>query len=171
MSAIEGLPAETRPDAEVLILGSMPGQISLDKKEYYANRGNAFWFIMGELFGAHREKPYEERLAILKDWKIGLWDVLRSCDRNGSLDSAIKNTELNDFAPFFAGHPKLKAVFFNGKQAERRFKRSTELLVSAERLRLRLLPSTSAALAQRPEQKLEASRSAFVQSGVPTLLG
>ena len=88
-------------DATVLILGSMPGKESLKQHQYYAHPQNAFWKIMGELVGAHPDLPYPQRLHALTNARIALWDVLETCERQGSLDSDIQNETANDFASFF----------------------------------------------------------------------
>ena len=148
----------SNPDAKVLILGSMPGKESLEKQEYYAYPQNAFWKIMGELVGANPDRAYEERLRLLKLSGIALWDVLVSCERNGSsLDSRIKKESANNFALFFKQHPHITKVFFNGSKAEQSFKR---LVQKNEKQALPLLkfyrlPSTSPAHARmRYEAKL-----------------
>ena len=135
--------------AVVLILGSMPGKASLQAGRYYAHPQNAFWRIMGELAGADPGLPYAERLERLKSCGIALWDVLRSCSREGSLDSAIDERSIrpNDFARFFRTHPGITSVFFNGATAERCFLKHVlpALPASAAHLRLHRLPSTSPA--------------------------
>src|ERR1017187_7782411 len=73
-------------DARVLILGSLPGKVSLERGEYYAQPYNAFWRIMGELVGASRDLPYQNRLELLKQHHIALWDVCAAGFRAGSLD-------------------------------------------------------------------------------------
>lgn len=73
----------------VLILGSMPGARSLAEHEYYAHPRNLFWPLMDDLFGIERTWPYERRLAALLARGLGLWDVLRHCEREGSLDASI----------------------------------------------------------------------------------
>ncbi|MFH2134015.1 MAG: DNA-deoxyinosine glycosylase [Pseudomonadota bacterium] len=148
-------PVEDR-NARILILGSMPGQRSLDAQQYYAHPHNAFWKIMGELVGAHPHLPYEQRLAILKQAGIALWDVLHSCERTGSLDSDIKQEEANDFAEFFADHLDITHVYFNGAKAEQSFRRFVLGKQNMPELEMSRLPSTSPAHAgMRYEEKLE----------------
>ena len=119
MNEAVGFGAESDLSARVLILGSMPGKRSLAENRYYAHPRNAFWQIMGELFDAGPEHNYFERLDRLKRQHIALWDVLRQCERHGSLDSAIRPDALviNDFASFFKRHSDIHSIFFNGKKA------------------------------------------------------
>ena len=106
--------------ARVLILGSMPGKASLAAGQYYAHAQNLFWRILGEVTGAGPALPYETRARALKSRGIALWDVLESCAREGSLDSAIDDATIsaNDFASFYRAHPRIAHVFFNGAKAE-----------------------------------------------------
>lgn len=115
-------PIATR-EARVLVLGSMPGVASLEAGQYYAHPMNAFWRIMGELIGAGPEKPYEERVRLLKTRRIAVWDVLHTCIRPGSLDSDIRDEVPNDFAAFFAAHPAISHIGLNGGKAAASFKR------------------------------------------------
>jgi TDG/mug DNA glycosylase family protein len=154
-----GFPPVADPAARVLILGSLPGRRSLEAAEYYAQPQNAFWPIMGRLCGATRSLPYEERLARLRASGIALWDVLAAGDRLGSLDSAIVPTTLivNAFDAFFACHPRIELVCFNGRKAEEVFRRKVvpALPASGSALAFELLPSTSPAFASLTfEQKL-----------------
>src|SRR6478672_7124744 len=112
-------------NAEVLILGSMPGRASLAAGQYYAHRQNAFWRILCELLQIDASSAYEERAQALKSARIALWDVLQSCTREGSLDAAIeRETQIaNDFRTFFARHEKIRCVCFNGATAEACFAR------------------------------------------------
>ncbi|QDV76144.1 DNA-deoxyinosine glycosylase [Botrimarina mediterranea] len=150
--------------ARVLVLGSMPGAASLAAGEYYAHPRNAFWPIMGELFGAGPELPYEERRERLMAAGVAVWDVLKSCRRVGSLDTAIErdSEEANDFAQFFQDNSAVRLVAFNGQKAETAFKRhALRTLDDATRERLTFvrLPSTSPAHAGRSlAAKLEAWR-------------
>jgi TDG/mug DNA glycosylase family protein len=138
----------------VLILGSMPGAESLRRQEYYAHPQNQFWPIMGQLFGAGREVPYAERVAMLLERGVAVWDVLKHCEREGSLDSAIvRGSEaINDFARFFEEHPHLRAVFFNGAKSESLFKAHVRPLLGARlgALSFERLPSTSPTSASVP---------------------
>jgi len=99
----------------------MPGAMSLSAGQYYAHPRNAFWKIMGELVGAGPDAPYAERAAILQARRIALWDVLHSCIRAGSLDADIRDEAPNDFAAFFATHPRIKRIGCNGAKAAASF--------------------------------------------------
>jgi TDG/mug DNA glycosylase family protein len=136
-------------DARVLVLGSLPGRMSLARREYYAQPHNAFWKIMGQLAGAHPELPYEQRLAALRSHAVALWDVLAAGERSGSLDSAIVASSIvvNDFGTFFAAHRGIRLVCFNGTKAAELYRRRVLPALPAESAALptRLLPSTSPA--------------------------
>ncbi len=160
MSRVFSFPPLARPDATRLILGSMPGTASLQADQYYAHPRNAFWRIMGGLFGIPVDWGYEQRCTALLEQGIAVWDVLKACDRPGSLDSNIDRSTLasNDFAGFFAAHPAIQTVFFNGATAENLFKRHVipTLDTSPASIRTIRLPSTSPAhAALNLEQKLE----------------
>jgi double-stranded uracil-DNA glycosylase len=146
-------------DSRVLVLGTVPSIASLAKQQYYGHPQNAFWPIMGRLFGAGREVPYEERKRILCQHGVAVWDVLRECRREGSLDSAIRvETEAaNDFATFLRKHSGIHSIFFNGHKAEAAFRRHVlpQLNQLDRAFRYERLPSTSPAHAGRTfEQKL-----------------
>jgi TDG/mug DNA glycosylase family protein len=144
-----------RSDARVLILGSMPGKASLAAHQYYAHPRNLFWKIMGELVGAGPEVPYAQRVQILQDQHIALWDVLQSCTRESSLDTDIKCEVANDFPAFFLAHPQITHVFFNGGKAESAFRKYVK--ICSENLIFTRLPSTSPAHASLSfEKKLAA---------------
>ena len=104
----------------VLILGSMPGEVSLQAGQYYAHPRNSFWRVMDDLIGAGMALPYESRVYRLKSRRIALWDVLKSCTRKGALDSNINESSItpNDFMSFYQAHPGIRHVFFNGTKAE-----------------------------------------------------
>jgi len=131
-----------------LVLGTMPSVKSLSDLQYYAHPRNAFWNIMGDLFGFERdETPYKERLDILRSNGIALWDVLAGCTRDGSLDSNIRNSIPNDFAGFLAQYPHITRIYFNGQAAYNFYRRSYGKLYQ-QKLILEVLPSTSPANAQ-----------------------
>lgn len=160
MSHIHSFAAVSNADAKVLILGSMPGKKSLEHNQYYAHPSNAFWKIMGELVAAYPNLAYEKRLCILKASGIALWDVLASCERGeSSLDSHIRKESANDFASFFAQHPHITQVFFNGSKAEQCFKKFVQDKQALPQLKFCRLPSTSPAHAgMRYADKLQAWR-------------
>ena len=116
---IRGFPPVVGRQPRLLILGSMPSEASLEAGQYYGLPRNAFWAIMGELFGAGRELPYDERLRILKRHGVALWDVLAECRRRGSLDASIqlRDARVNDLAGFFRRHRGIRRVYFNGSKA------------------------------------------------------
>jgi TDG/mug DNA glycosylase family protein len=156
---ISGFSPISFPDARVLILGSFPSQRSLEAGQYYAHPQNAFWFIIERLFARETGLDYTARTTLLMDVKVALWDVLRTADRPGSLDSAIvAGSEVpNDFVEFFARHPAIRTVFFNGTKAQSLFERHVMGDLETDfTLRLVRLPSTSPANAGLTrERKLE----------------
>lgn len=147
MSFVKSFAPLAASDAKLLILGSMPGEASLQAGEYYAHPRNAFWPIMGHLFGFDPSVPYAERVGSLIVAKVAVWDVLASCHRVGSLDSEIDDTSVsvNDFESFFRQHPQIQKVFFNGAKAEHSFRKWVTPTLPGLDLVLQRLPSTSPA--------------------------
>jgi TDG/mug DNA glycosylase family protein len=144
-----------------LVLGSMPGEKSLAEQQYYAHPHNLFWPFMEELFGMPRALPYKKRLDHLLQHQVALWDVLQHCEREGSLDSDIRNETANDFAKFFARYPNIEKIGFNGKKASRVFGKRIMGVQNIERVDL---PSTSPANAAISRNvKLEKWREFFAQ--------
>lgn len=105
------------PDSKILILGTMPGEKSLELQEYYGNRGNQFWKLLYAIFQEEATHDYSKKLSLLTAHRIALWDVLEGCEREGSLDSNIKNEVPNDFEAFYKSHPHIRQVFFSSKNA------------------------------------------------------
>lgn len=128
-----------------LILGSFPSAASLAAGQYYAHPRNQFWPILGNVLDEPLVAlPYEERLARLLAHRIGLWDVLGACRREGSLDAAIESAQANDFAPLLRQAPQLARVVFNGQAAGRFAPRFVQ-----RGFEVAVLPSTSPAHAGR----------------------
>ncbi len=160
---LEGLPPIVGDQAQLLILGNMPSVMSLAARQYYANPRNGFWRITGEIFGFDGSGGYQDRVASLCASGVAVWDVLRHCRREGSLDSAVEPDSMvaNDFESFFDANPGIDRVYFNGAAAEKNFGR----LAGIDRpLRYRRLPSTSPAQTMRYEDKLAAWREAVTSA-------
>ncbi len=112
-------------DAHTLILGSLPGQRSLQMQQYYAHPHNAFWKLIRAIFGAEGSLSYAQHVRVLRRHGIALWDVLAAAERPGSLDSSIVHASAlaNDFGTFFRARPRIRRVFFNGRKAEDLYRR------------------------------------------------
>lgn len=136
----------------VLILGSFPSVISLQRYMYYGNPRNRFWRIMEDLFCISASLPYEERIEQVKARRLALWDVICCCSREGSADSKIRNPVFSDISGFLATRPEISLIALNGSTATRYFRQSfketgTDVVT---------LPSTSPAHARaRYEEILE----------------
>ena len=124
-ASLNSFPPLVNGSTHTLVLGSMPGRVSLAEHQYYAHPRNGFWHIMGELFGADFTVPYPQRIAILLDHGIGLWDVIGSCTRTTSLDSDIveDSIQVNDFGTLLTTYPRIRRILFNGTKAEQCFHR------------------------------------------------
>jgi len=143
--------ADTR--SRVLVLGTMPGVMSLQKQQYYGHPRNAFWPVMASLCGVELPHEYDRRRAMLLDAGIALWDVCRQCEREGSLDSNICNEEPNEIPALLRRYPGIRAIAFNGKGAEKLFRRYFGAY--ADVFETLVLPSTSPAYTLTFERKLE----------------
>ena len=153
MARIQSLSPILPHRPEVLILGSIPGIASLEKQEYYAHPSNAFWPIIGQLLDFPHTLPYELRVKALRDARIALWDVLRTCERSGSLDSNIvpASEHPNAIGALLRKHRSFKAVFLNGGKAHAAFHRHISPSLDPEtqqRLTVARMPSTSPANAK-----------------------
>ncbi len=147
--------------ARVLILGTLPGAMSLARQQYYAQPRNAFWRIMGELAGAHPELPYEQRLRRLVSAGLALWDVCGSAHRPGSLDASIdvSSVQPNDIGGLLTTHRRIELIAFNGGTAATLFRRlvARELPASVAAIPRVTLPSTSPAHAARSYAEKQAA--------------
>src|SRR5688572_16577036 len=128
----------------VLVLGSLPGEQSLLQQKYYAHPRNQFWRLMGAVLGIELVTlPYEERLRALLERRVGLWDVIGSATRSGSLDAAIRAHSSNDLASLVERLPRLRVLAFNGGTSARIGQKQ---LAGTFKLDLVQLPSSSPAL-------------------------
>jgi len=139
---IEGLAPIEDEKSQVLILGTMPGVESLRQQAYYGHPRNLFWKLLAEVTGETAPESYGDRKRYLLRHKIALWDMCRTCIREGSLDSNISEEMPNDIKSFIAEHPKLKVIGCNGKESERLFRK---YITGIELLQVISLPSTSPA--------------------------
>ena len=164
---LEGFPPIESATARTLILGTMPSRASLDAGQYYAHPRNAFWWIFGQLLGFDPRDAYERRIARLVAAEIAVWDVLRACRRRGSLDHDIEaeSEVANDFAGFFAAHPRIDRIFCNGSSAAQLYRkhvlRAEAAVPDIAPVRL---PSTSPAHAAQSLAEKTAAWSVVVRS-------
>lgn len=146
---IYSFPPIVAENARILILGTMPGRESLAQQQYYAHPRNAFWPIMGELFGFDAREDYLTRQAQLTKRGIAVWDVLQSCIRASSLDADIDSESIvpNNFVGFFEAHSAIDRICFNGSKAAQLFRRHVQphLPSRTEPIEYVFLPSTSPA--------------------------
>jgi hypoxanthine-DNA glycosylase len=155
------------PDARLLVLGSFPSAASLHAQQYYAHPRNQFWPILSAIWGLSGDQalsalPYASRLPIAQAHGLAIWDVYAGCLREGSLDSAIQQAQLNDLAGLVARLPTLQGVAHNGGESARHMK-----ITQALGLPVYKLPSTSPANASWSfERKLQAWHEVFEQAGI-----
>lgn len=137
----QGFPAVADENTEILILGSLPGDVSIRKHQYYGHPGNDFWRLLGNIIGEDLQgMGYQKRLDTLKRNNIGLWDVFKAGKREGSEDSKIKNQEINQFSILKEIAPNLKLILFNGKKSG-----EYEPILRAMGYETKVLPSSSGA--------------------------
>lgn len=134
--------------SKILILGSMPGVKSLSEQQYYAHPQNRFWKVMGKICNCENlsELDYKTKLSVLLANKFALWDVIKSCSRDGSLDSNIKNEQPNDIPALLRQYPNINAICLNGNKSYSAFKKHFPDLLN--RYKCCKLPSTSPANAR-----------------------
>ena len=161
-----GLPPLVAPNTRLLILGSFPGVASLAAQQYYGHPQNHFWRILEVIFASSPRQvytySYEKRSEWLLEQGLGVWDVYASCDRAGSLDSAIRNAHVNDFASLVRNCPNLVAIAHNGGESFKHAKHTAALGLPVFKL-----PSTSPANASWSfARKLAAWRAVMVAAGL-----
>lgn len=163
MTRLIGLPPIADARTRLVVLGSFPGVASLRAQQYYGHPQNAFWKILGALWDRPlAQASYDQRVAAVLERGLGVWDVYASCEREGSLDTAIRAAELNDFARLRHRCPELRAIAHNGGESFRHAR-----LTRAFGLPVHRLPSTSPANASWPfERKLAAWGELLRQYGV-----
>jgi len=174
---VASFPPQVGEGCRVVVLGTVPSLKSLEKSQSYAHPQNLFWPFMGALYDAGPELPYAERIARLHAAGVGIWDVLKHCERPGSLDSSIllASEVPNDIPALLETHPTIEAIALNGAKAQQVFARRIAPAIGAERLEriaLLALPSTSPANASIPKaEKLERwrelTRWAIPSQGLP----
>lgn len=129
-------------DARVLILGTMPSVVSLQKQQYYGHPQNHFWPIIYSILELPLPVSYEQRVQGVINNRIAIWDVLASCDREGSADSAIRKETDNDFHSFLPRLPQLRLICFNGTKARDLWKKHIGSIAPAS-VEFKTLPSSS----------------------------
>ena len=156
MSHIHSFEPVCRRDARILLLGSMPGKVSLQANQYYAHHRNVFWRIIEDIFHISHTNPYQQRLDALQVHRVALWDVLKTCTRKSSLDSDIEESSImpNDFQTFFSTHQEIRQLYFNGAKAEAAYLKYVHPHLSRQYqpLKTTRLPSTSPANASMSYQ-------------------
>ena len=110
-------------ESEILILGTLPGVVSLQKQQYYGHPRNQFWPIIYDVFDSEIQVDYEDKCNFLLKNKIALWDIVGKANREGALDRAIRDVEPNDIAGLFKEYPGITTIIFNGKDPEKYFKK------------------------------------------------
>lgn len=129
----------------ILILGSLPGDLSIAKDQYYAHPQNRFWKVLFQLFGKEFTTDYSQRIKLLHQHQIALWDVCASAIRPGSMDTAISEVIPNPIPQFLAEYSSITTIIFNGQKAQKLF---DKYFKNQENLHYITLPSTSPANAQ-----------------------
>ena len=150
---IEGFNPIVSSQPKIMILGSAPSIKSLEENEYYGNIRNSFWKILSEIYGYQAFKDYYEKKQLILDNNIILWDVIKTCNREGSLDSQIKDVVVNELVEIIDSNKSLRVVFFNGKKSFNLYKKHINYFPN--NLDFLSLPSSSPAYTLSYEKKLQ----------------
>jgi TDG/mug DNA glycosylase family protein len=165
-SLLRGFEPITSKNAGILVLGTFPSEASLQCGQYYGNKRNYFWPIISQILGQTDSGDYQRRKAMLTFHHIALWDVIESCERMGSADTAIKKESIkpNNLKGFLDDHPNIKKICFNGKKASTVYKtKCVDRLLIRGDVRTVVLPSTSPANARMPyKEKLKIWKEAIL---------
>ena len=155
---LSGLDPVINPACRVLIVGSFPSSISLIHRQYYANPRNDFWKIMEQVLNLPPDLSYDDRIIWLLKKKVGLWDVVQSCTRPGSADTAIRDPQPSPIADLLIRYPKIRCILCNGRKAEAGLSAALQTPVSSPHRPVvtRYVPSTSPAHTIRFEEKCNA---------------
>ena len=159
----ESFPPIIDENSRVLLLGSLPGDRSLEKHEYYAHGRNVFWPMMATLLRFECDTPYEKRLGYLQDHGIALWDVVARASRVGSMDSRIKQAVPNDIEGLLTKYPLITGIGCNGTASYRFLKRFFPTLWTIETLEIVQLPSTSPAAAMWTREQKKTQYAEFLK--------
>ena len=151
MAFKNSFPVIINEEAEILILGSLPGDLSIAKQAYYAHPQNRFWKLMAKLFNQELSDSYPERVQLLQDNRIALWDVCKSAYREGSMDTAIQEVEANAIHELISSYPKLKKIVFNGQKAMKLYDKHLNRIAGIDYY---CMPSTSPANASYNLERL-----------------
>ena len=144
----EGFPPIIDETSRVLVLGTLPSEESFRRKEYYGHPRNQFWQILAAIYHVPLAEMYPDRVAVLRQKHLALWDVLQHGERQGSLDQAIRKAVPNDFRGLFKAYRNLRAIVFNGRKAHDLFEHlvlKQQALAGGDQLPRLLMPSTSPA--------------------------
>lgn len=147
----QSFPALLPEKPQILILGSMPGEKSLQQQQYYAHPHNLFWPLISLVCGVSPPDTYEARVQLLQRHHIALWDVCHSCLRQGSLDTAIREAQPNPIRELLQQYPELQLIAFNGQKAAGLFRKYFKDIA----VPLLVLPSTSPANAGKSRSEKE----------------
>ncbi|HTL71139.1 MAG TPA: DNA-deoxyinosine glycosylase [Candidatus Eisenbacteria bacterium] len=159
MKLLSSFPPFADDRSRILILGTMPGPVALARRQYYGFPGNHFWRILPEILEAAAPRTYREKIRLLKDRRIALWDVIRTCTRTGASDSSIRSVLPNDIPGLLRRRRAIRTIFLNGRTAETLYRRHFGDVI---RIPAYTLPSTSPAHASMSYEKKKKAWSAIL---------
>ncbi len=168
---LTGFAPQFSPDCQAMVLGSFPGVASLAAGEYYAHPRNQFWSILSQAFGQDlTNQPFGQRYRIIRAAGLGLWDVIDTCRRQGSLDQAIRDEQAAPLGSLRRAAPRLRVLLLNGRKAQSGARRALSVQ-DLQHYRLIDLPSTSPAHASMSRADKQAVWLDALRDALPDLLG